>query len=62
MFNFVPNRATQPYRRSLEREQTPALSAMLLGRPAFMANPMDAQRQLQKRASLAALLMARYRP
>lgn len=45
---MLPTRRTQPYRRG-EREVSPALLAMLQGRPQFAPNPMD-QRRAQQRA------------
>ena len=53
----------QPYARQVERPQTPALAAMLLGRPTIGANPIDQWRQLQRGArrprTLLDLLMSR---
>lgn len=43
-----PTRRTQPYRRGTGRELTPALQAMLQGRPSYLPNPADRQRLLQK--------------
>lgn len=40
------SRTTQPQRRVTGRQQTGALSAAMEGKPAAMANPMDAQRAL----------------
>lgn len=51
----------QPYRRTNERPNTPALQAMLLGRPMILPNPIDQYRlMMQKRPQgLAALLQLR---
>lgn len=38
----------QPYKQGALRPQTSALAAMLAGRPAYLPNPMDIQRQAQK--------------
>lgn len=42
-----PSRRTQPYRRG-DRAPGAALRAMLLGKPFFLANPADYQRQLRR--------------
>jgi hypothetical protein len=42
----------QPYRQGAMRPQNSALQAMLAGRPAYLPNPMDAQRQAQKKGLL----------
>lgn len=44
----VVNRAYQPYQSNAMRPQTGALQAMLAGKPAYLPNPMDQQRQMQK--------------
>lgn len=41
--------AHQPYRRGA-RVPGAALTAMLKGRPAFLPNPQDARRKVQRRA------------
>lgn len=38
----------QPYRQGAMRPPTNALQAMLAGKPQFLPNPMDLQRQAQK--------------
>lgn len=43
-------RRTQPYRRKSARAAGPSLSAMLAGKPAHMAHPRDADRELEQRA------------
>lgn len=56
---MIPTRATQPYRRG-PREPGSALQAMLAGKPGFLPNPMDLERETMKRArgGLGALLMS----
>lgn len=48
--------AFQPYRNTVQRPQTPALLAMLQGRPFYLPNPMDLQRQAAKQAGLLRFL------
>lgn len=38
----------QPYRR-IDRQQGPTLTAMLKGGPAFLPNPADIRREMQKK-------------
>lgn len=59
MFTFAPSRASQPYRQGGTRPQGPALAAMLGGRTLFGQNPMDAQREIERRQRLSQLLAAR---
>lgn len=40
---------TQPYRRKRDRPPGPTLDAILKGSPAYLPNPMDMRRQMQKR-------------
>lgn len=53
------SRRTQPYRRGA-REPGLALQMMLAGKPGFIPNPMDLERETMRRrhGGLAALLMS----
>lgn len=53
MIAFNPTRTSQPHGRT-DRQQSPQLSAMLMGRPLGAPNPMDHKRQMQR---LMALLL-----
>ena len=56
---MIPTRTTQPYRRG-PRQQGAALSAMLAGKPMYLPNPADTQRQTammgRQKNPLAAML------
>lgn len=63
---MMASRGTQPYRAGA-RQPSQALQAMLAGKPAFLGNPMDLTRRIQRRAGkgheLALLLLqGRSRP
>lgn len=45
----MASRRTQPYRRGQARSLGQALNAMTAGKPAFMANPQDSVRAMQKK-------------
>lgn len=51
MFGVANTRRTQPY-AGADRPQSPALAAMLQGRPHNAANPIDHKRQMQMLARL----------
>ena len=55
-----PSRRTQPYRRAGGREPGLALQMMLAGKPGFMPNPMDMERETmrRRRGGLGALLLS----
>jgi hypothetical protein len=42
-------RRAQPYRKRRRQGNGPTLSAMLKGAPAFLPNPMDQKRRMQRR-------------
>jgi hypothetical protein len=56
-----PTRTTQPYRRKSVRPVGPALSAMLRGKPAYRAHPLEAKRKLRRyqRANAASVRRGR---
>lgn len=56
MFAHTPTRRSQPYADPFTRPQTPALQAMLQGRPQHSPNPIDHKRQMQR---LVAMILGR---
>jgi hypothetical protein len=54
----VVSRRAQPYRDFAARPASPVLDAMRRGTTFMGQNPMDQQRQLQKRSRLALLMSA----
>lgn len=59
---MLPTRTSQPYRLTLGRPMSETLQAMLAGRPLGVPHPLDAQRDLARRARLAEIVRARFAP